>query len=471
MSFSSNRPQRRAGVDLTGDAALLIALYAFEASALVAALAINRYYNILGTLTMRQAAALWIPVVLCLASGVFVALWFVRAVSSEYRQVTFALILNLVGVVLGFVTAEVLVRTFSVSMPTGEWFAGTLLLPKDWDDIRARHKEALAQLPPELSYLVTDDLLGWVPGRSRQSSDGLYASSEEGIRSSSAGIVYGTRAAEQWVAIVGDSFTFGLEVPFESSWGAVLERMLGPNVAVLNFGVDGYGVDQAVLRYERDARPWKPDVSILGFIEHDLLRSLSVYSFVTFPEWGFPFSKPRFVLEGGVLKRLTDRLEGPTRILAEPSIGNLPLIAYDPGYEPEEWDHHVSDASYALRFLRSRFRRWPPPNAETPDAELGPLNTALLSRFIRIAEVDGAIPLIVFFPARSDFTGESHPGRDAVLAALLRAGVEYIDLRSCVGAVGVENAFIPNRPHYSAAGNAAVAQCLSPVVRQALTRD
>lgn len=66
----------------------------------------------------------------------------------------------------------------------------------------------------------------------------------------------------------------------------MLERSLGSNATVLNLGVDGFGVDQTVLRYERDAWAWKPDVAILGLIDHDLLRTLSVYSFVTFPEWG-----------------------------------------------------------------------------------------------------------------------------------------------------------------------------------------
>jgi hypothetical protein len=58
---------------------------------------------------------------------------------------------------------------------------------------------------------------------------------------------------------------------------------LGPQVQVLHFGVDGYGVDQAYLRYQRDVRPWHPDLVILGFINHDLHRSLAVYSFVSFP--------------------------------------------------------------------------------------------------------------------------------------------------------------------------------------------
>lgn len=51
------------------------------------------------------------------------------------------------------------------------------------------------------------------------------------------------------IAIVGDSFTFKLEVPYEKTWGHQFEIALGPGWQVLNFGVDGYGLDQAFLRY------------------------------------------------------------------------------------------------------------------------------------------------------------------------------------------------------------------------------
>jgi len=442
----------------------------FEAAALVTALALNRYYNLLGSLTTRQAAVLWVPLAICLASGAYVALRFQRARSSDPRLLAFAIAMNLVAVILVFVGSELAVRAFSESTFAGVSFSGTLLLPKDWEDVKARHLEILAQVPPELSHLVADDFLGWAPGRSRRSSNGLYSSSVEGIRSSEAGISLASRAVGQRVAIVGDSFTFGLEVLFEDSWGAVLERTPGSNLAVLNLGVDGYGVDQALLRYERDGRGWKPAVAILGFIEHDLHRTLSVYPFVTFPEWGLPFAKPRFVLKNGGLERLTDRLASPTLIMTEPAIDDLPFIAHDPGFKPDEWDHHWYHASYAVRFLLSRFRRWPSLNQETYYGELERLNVALVSRFINVAKADGTIPLIVFFPARNDFTQGDHPARDPVLAALRRAGVEYTDLTSCVGALG-EKAFIPGRPHYSAAGNAAVATCLLPVVRQALMRE
>lgn len=466
MSFSSNRQQpdgRGAG------SGLLIALYVFEASAIVAALALNRYYNLLGTLSLRQLAVVVAPLVLALVSGLYFGGSLVRSLARDRRAVTFALALNLVAILLIFLGSEVVVRAFSVSQLTGTWFGSTLLLPKDWEDVKARHREILALVRDDLSYFVLDDLLGWAPGRGRRSSDGQYSTSLEGFRSASAGVSYAARPPGPRVAIVGDSFTFGLEVPFESSWGAVLERSLGPDATVLNLGVDGYGVDQALLRYERDARSWKPAVAILGFIEHDLLRSTSVYSFVTFPEWGFPFSKPHFAVRDGKLTLLTERLLNPSQILDTESIADLPFIADDPGYDPSEWEGHVYDASFAVRFVRSRFRRWPAPKAET-HANVAQLNTELVLRFIRVVESDGAVPLVMFFPARTDLDGEARPDRDAMLAALQKAGVKVVDLRECVGNVGVDNAFIPGHYHYSAAGNAAVAQCLAPYVREGIGR-
>jgi len=386
---------------------------------------------------------------------------------SDPRSVMFAIALNLIAVLLICAGSEVVVRAFAVSQLTGTWFGSTLLLPRDWEDVKARHREILALVRDDLSYFVVDDRLGWAPGRARRSKEGLYSTSIEGFRSASSGFSYASRPPGPRVAIVGDSFTFGLEVPFESTWGAVLEQALGADATVLNLGVDGYGVDQALLRYERDARSWKPTVAILGFIEHDLLRTTSVYSFVTFPEWGFPFSKPHFVVQDGTLKLLTERLQSPSQILAMESIADLPYITDDPGYDAEEWEQHFYDASYAVRFVRSRFRRWAVPKAET-HRSIAQLNRELVLRFVRVAEADGAVPLVVFFPARTDLDGEARPDRDAMLTALQDAGVKYVDLRACIGSVGIEQAFIPEHYHYSAVGNAAVARCLLPYVRDGI---
>jgi hypothetical protein len=469
MSFNSNPRQRDRASAV--DSRLLIALYVCEAAVLVAALAVHRYYNLLGTLAARQAAMIAAPIVFALASGVYVGMRVMRALVVDRRSAMFAIAVNVLAILLAFTGAEIIIRASSKTELTGTHFGGTLLLPKDWEEVKARHRELLALVRDDISYFVVDDRLGWVPGRSRTSTEGLYSTSTEGFRSAKAGVSLASRPGGPRIAIVGDSFTFGMEVPFESSWGALLERSLGANASVLNLGVDGYGVDQAVLRYERDARAWKPAVAILGFINHDLVRSLSVYPFLSFPEWGLPFTKPRYVLDKGKLRLLTDRLESPARLFSTGSIADLPFVGHDIGWNPDEWTHHSYDASYAVRFLRSRFRRWPAASGDPNRGDIEQLNGAIISKFINMSKADGAVPILIHLPSRVDFSDGNSMYRDTTLRTLTRAGLKYIDLKGCVEAVGVNEAFVPGRPHYSPAGNAAVARCLLPVVRHALARE
>ena len=114
-----------------------------------------------------------------------------------------------------------------------------------------------------------------------EDSRGIYLSSVEGLRSPRVGMSFAGIPAKRRIAIVGDSFTFGLEVPYGQTWGHQLEVLLGPGVQVLNFGVDGYGVDQAFMRYQRDVAAWRPDVAILSVIDDDLRRTMGVYGFLT----------------------------------------------------------------------------------------------------------------------------------------------------------------------------------------------
>jgi hypothetical protein len=93
-----------------------------------------------------------------------------------------------------------------------------------------------------------------------------------------------------------------------------------------------------------------------------------------------------------------------------------------------------------------------------------------LLTFVRVASREGTEPLIVYFPSRGDFLGQDRSGKDAILRILRRSRVDVIDLTSCVGQLGAERAFIRNRPHYTAEGNAAVARCLVPVVLDRLPR-
>lgn len=82
----------------------------------------------------------------------------------------------------------------------------------------------------------------------------------------------GSAPAGRPILAVGDSFTFGDEVHDEETWPAVLERQLGHRV--LNGGVFGYGLDQAVLRAEAvlEARGWRASALIVSCIPDDIRR-------------------------------------------------------------------------------------------------------------------------------------------------------------------------------------------------------
>jgi hypothetical protein len=69
----------------------------------------------------------------------------------------------------------------------------------------------------------------------------------------------------------GDSFTFGLEVEDSETWVHLLSRRSG--CTIRNYGVNAYGFDQAVLRYERIAP--KDNVVIFGLITEMPRRSVA----------------------------------------------------------------------------------------------------------------------------------------------------------------------------------------------------
>ena len=297
----------------------------------------------------------------------------------------------------------------------------------------------------------------------------MYCSSSEGIRSVAPDVRYADRQPQRRIAAVGDSFTFALDVPFEASWPNRLEQQLGSTVQVLNFGVAGYGVDQAYLRYLRDVRPWHPKVVVLGFINTDLFRGVEVYRFVSHPHPAFPWAKPRLIVDAaGTVRSLNVPVPGPHEIFSVNAITDLPFLEYDRGFEPMEWRWRTYDHSYLVRFVLSRLRGSPEERDRTSREAIA-LNAAILTSFAKVAEGEGSTPLVVYFPSRGEFP---EPPREtaAVLTLLRERGIRYEDLTSCVGKLGGSELFTESG-HYSAKGNERVSTCLYPVLRDYLSRE
>ena len=101
------------------------------------------------------------------------------------------------------------------------------------------------------------------------------------------------------IVCFGDSYTFCRQVEDNETWQCYLSNKL--NKKVLNFGVGNYGVDQALLRYERTELPASVKVAILGFVPETICRIHSFWKH--YLEFGNTFAfKPRFSVKNGGLK-------------------------------------------------------------------------------------------------------------------------------------------------------------------------
>jgi lysophospholipase L1-like esterase len=96
------------------------------------------------------------------------------------------------------------------------------------------------------------------------------------------------------VSLYGDSFTWGEDVDHEHAWGNVLARLLKCRVA--NYGVAGYGADQAYLRFHlKKDDPAR--IVIFGFLSENITRHVGQFRNLAAPTPQFQI-KPRFILNG-----------------------------------------------------------------------------------------------------------------------------------------------------------------------------
>jgi hypothetical protein len=128
---------------------------------------------------------------------------------------------------------------------------------------------------------VASPTFGWelVPGATGLGQLG------ESYRISSAGLrdvehPNGRRPGTTRIAVIGDSFTFGMGVDLEDSYPKQLERLLNrerPAYEVINFGVIGYNMWQYNEVLARKVLAYAPDLVVLGLFEDDVGGAIAPY--------------------------------------------------------------------------------------------------------------------------------------------------------------------------------------------------
>lgn len=452
------------------DVILLTCLYVAECSLVLMALALHKGGDraLIAWASSAAGGAFAVGLLGLLLAAAWIRRRYVRSRRTERRGFGHTVAMNVITVALILVPLEVALRVLSRDGADAPLFTGTVLLPRSWERTVAHNRELLEKASGDLSYLVYDATLGWTVGPNRQGAEGLYLSSAEGLRAARQGVVLAGAKQKPRVALVGDSYTFAEGVAFEHSWGHLLEAASGLDVQVLNFGVGGYGVDQAYLRFRQDVFAWKPDVVILGFPMHDLHRTMTLYPFINWPEWGIPFSKPRLVRSDNGLRTLNVPTLPPQTIWAKRSVTDLPFLEYDEGYASHHWRSSAADALYISRWLFTYFPRWTARSSYTSADEMIQLNGAILRAFIHSAKENGMSPIVAFFPSRPEVRQLARGETTEWQRQRERLAVPLLDTTPCLTELRYEDVFLPSDPHYSPRGNAAVAKCLATVIQRIL---
>jgi hypothetical protein len=323
--------------------------------------------------------------------------------------------------------------------------------------------------------LALDDELGWVYA-SGSANEG-YTMSGQALRGRRE---YTPKPAPGVlrVAAFGDSFVFGAEVKDDDVWSFQAEQ-LEPRLEVLNYGIGGYGNDQALLLYRRRGQELAPHVVVLGFPEVDLPRNVNRYRrFLDSRD--LPLFKPRFLVdEQGELVLLPNPFPGEAgsrAVLAEPRRA-LEAGEHDANFEPLEWRNPLYDRSglarlfctVATRAWRSRLRpdRLYLGHEMNPESEAFRVLVAIVRTFAREVEAAGDRFLFVIFAVRDeDIWGGSRRAYAPLLEAL--SGVAIVDLADALAAdPSVTPANLREASgHYSPAANRVAARALVSALRE-----
>jgi lysophospholipase L1-like esterase len=255
------------------------------------------------------------------------------------------------------------------------------------------------------------------------------------------------------IVLVGDSYTMGATVADADAWGAVLGREHLPGWEVLNLGVSGYGVDQAVRRFARDGAPYRPDVAVLGFYVRDFQRNLTGFR---------SYAKPYFTLDpAGALVLHDDHVLAPESLFEEYRSGRRRIGG---------WRHlrvwGALGQAWALRVREGRIG---------PGSASWRLMAALLRRFAGDARAAGAAPFLLTIPTRPGaYRGTVYEDVDRLALAEARAlGVPALRLADSFHAAPDETRPAPffrdpsQGGHLTEAGNAELARLLAEALRAA----
>ncbi len=207
------------------------------------------------------------------------------------------------------------------------------------------------------------------------------------------------------ILMLGDSILFGFCVRQEDTFAALLDAS-GDMLEVINFGVKGYGTDQALIRFEREGLNFKPDIVVLNFcLDNDIKDNAAARSI-----YGQAYPKPYFTIGNDRLELHDDhlKLSLPRRLalfLAQRSV--------------------MFHKAVGLFNIDEKKAVGEPASAGVETAS--DLTIRLIERMARIADENGIKFIVLFYPHQGCFTGNC-PLADRLLTSPILSSVSKVNM-------------------------------------------
>ena len=155
--------------------------------------------------------------------------------------------------------------------------------PTRTQSLSEKHKAALhTLLKNQSTYGKYSPDLGWTIKKNGTSP--LFQANAQGLRGDRD---YSLKPPPNIVRIAtfGDSFTHGDEVKNKQTWQEKLNS-IDQNLEILNFGVNGYGLDQSFLRYQKDGVKFNSHIVLIGFLSEKYIAKYQYLPSFLYAEYG-----------------------------------------------------------------------------------------------------------------------------------------------------------------------------------------
>lgn len=232
-----------------------------------------------------------------------------------------------------------------------------------------------------------------------------------------------THAGSALMSTYGDSYTHCDEVDDDQTWQSFLADETGSEV--YNYGVGGFGTDQAYLRFRDEFATHQTPVVALGLITENINRVVNVYRTYYYPGTQLRFTKPRFIERDGDLVLLENPIQDKADLSKLMDDDFLRAVGrHDWWFNRDEYP--VLGFPYSAILLNQRiWKEAVSGKLERPVTDMNPrpweelweqeeprsLMFAIFDRFFADARELGSHPLLLILPQREDVEERRRTGR------------------------------------------------------------